>query len=58
MKVTIKKTIARLEKEKNMLAKRRDSMREFLSEIEELDENCASAIEDLECAIDKLSELV
>lgn len=54
----INKTIKRLEKEKANLAKNRDSIREFLGELEELDENCSQAIEDIECAVDKLSELV
>jgi hypothetical protein len=47
MKITIKNCIKRLEKEKK-----------FLDELQELDENCSSAIEDIECAVDKLSELV
>lgn len=58
MKITIKNCIKRLEKEKDLLAKRRDSIREFLNELEELDENASRAIEDIECAVDKLSELV
>jgi predicted nucleic acid-binding Zn-ribbon protein len=58
MKITIKNCIKRLEKEKDLLAKRRDSIREYLDELSELDENCQSAIEDIECAVDKLSELV
>jgi predicted nucleic acid-binding Zn-ribbon protein len=58
MKLTIKNCIKRLEREKDILAKRRDSIREFLDELQELDDNCSSAIEDIECAVDKLSELV
>jgi len=58
MKITIKNCIKRLEKEKELLAKRRDSIREYLDELNDLDENCSSAIEDIQCAVDKLSELV
>ena len=58
MKIIIKNCIKRLEKEKDLLAKRRDSIREYLNELNDLDENCSSAIEDIESAVDKLSELV
>lgn len=58
MKITIKNCIKRLEKEKDLLAKRRDSIREFLDELQELDDICDASIADIECAIDKLSELV
>lgn len=58
MKITIKNCIKRLEKEKDLLAKRRDSIREFLNELEDLADNCDAAIEDIECAVDKLSEFV
>jgi hypothetical protein len=54
----IKNTIKRLEKEKEKLAKNRDSLRAFRYEMEELEDCCKGAIEDLELAIDRLSELV
>jgi len=58
MKITIKNWIKRLEKEKELLGKRRDSIRTFLDELQELDDNCSSAIDDIDSAVEKLSELV
>lgn len=58
MKITIKNCIKRLEKEKELLGKRRDSIRTFLDELQELDDNCSSAIDDIDSAVEKLSELV
>jgi hypothetical protein len=58
MKITIKNCIKRLEKEKDLLTKRRDSIREYLDELQELDDICDAAIADIEAAVDKLSELV
>jgi predicted nucleic acid-binding Zn-ribbon protein len=58
MKITIKNCIKRLEKEKNLLAKRRDSIRKYLDELQDLDDTCLAAIEDIDRAVDKLSELV
>ena len=58
MKITIKNCIKRLEKEKEFLGTRWDSLREFRYEIQDLQDHCEQAIEDLESAIDSLSELV
>lgn len=58
MKAIVNRTIKKLEKEKELLGKRRDSLRALLSEIEDLAEHCDTAIEDLERAVDSLSELV
>ncbi len=55
---TIATAIRALEKEKQALAKRRDALRALSSELDDLKESCESAFEDLECCIDKLSELV
>ena len=58
MKITVKNCIKRLEKEKALLGKRRDSIREYLDELQDLDDTCLAAIEDIDRAVDKLSELV
>ena len=58
MKITVKNCIKRLEKEKDLLGKRRDSIREYLDELQDLDDTCLAAIEDIDRAVDKLSELV
>jgi predicted nucleic acid-binding Zn-ribbon protein len=54
----IKLAIQKIENEKILLAKRRDSMRDLLDELEELVGNCDRAIEDMDHAVDALSELV
>jgi len=58
MKITIKNCIKRLDRELDLLAKRRDSIREVLDELQGLDDTCSQAIEDIESAVDTLSELV
>ena len=50
--------IKKIEVHKTRIAKERDQLRDLISELEGLNEICASAHDDLEYAIDKLSELV
>jgi predicted nucleic acid-binding Zn-ribbon protein len=55
MKVqTIKKA---LEKHRDRIGKERDALRDLESEITDLKETCERAYDDINCAIDALSEL-
>ena len=54
----IDKTIKQLANRQEGLAKERDKLRELLDEITSQLENCDYAIECIESAVDKLSELV
>jgi len=56
--MTTKQIIKQLEIQKNRIIKARDTMREFLSEYEQLADNSDEAICDIEDAVDKLSETV
>jgi len=48
--------IKQLEKHRDKIGKDRDALRDFLDEVESLKETCDRAYQDLECAIDALSE--
>jgi len=48
--------IKQLEKHRDRIGKERDSLREFLDEVESLKETCDRAYEGIQCAIDALSE--
>lgn len=50
--------IKKIEAHKARIAKDRDSLRDLIMELEGLQDICASAHDDLEYAVDKLSELV
>ena len=50
--------IKELEVRKAAVAAERDKLRDFIGEAEELAENCDTAADDIQSAIDKLSELV
>lgn len=54
----IKDILASLEKEKIKLAERRDRLRELVADVEELEDTANGALDDVEVAIDKLSNLV
>ena len=54
----IDKTIKQLAKRQVGLAKERDQLRELLYEVQSQLENCEYAIECIDAAVDKLSELV
>lgn len=48
--------IKQLEKHRDKIGKDRDALRDFLDEVESLKETCDRAYEDLQCAIEALSE--
>ena len=54
----LKKCISLLEQRKNNIAKERDKLREILAEYEEMIDCSERAIENLDGAIEALSELV
>lgn len=56
MSASVRGQIKRLEKERDVLARSRDRLREFLSEIEELCEIASDAHDNIEYAIERLSE--
>ena len=53
----VKEWINKLEEHKTAIGKERDGLQELLSEIEELEENCNIAIDDIDGAIESLSYL-
>lgn len=57
-KTQIKTIIKKIEKHQQAVAKQRDSLDDFISEIEGLKFSCESAWDDLQRARDALSELV
>jgi len=54
----IRKVIKQIEAHKAKVAKERDALREILDGIADLDDSFSRAIDDLDSAIDALSELV
>ena len=48
--------IKQLEKHRDKIGKDRDALRDFEAEVENLRETCERAYEDLQCAIEALSE--
>jgi len=59
MKIRGTKTfIVKLEASKKKLAKERDALRDLISEYEDIAESADSAIQDIENAIDTLSQYV
>ena len=54
----LKTIIKKIELHKTRIAKERDQLRDLIMELEGLEESCASAHDDLEYAVDKLSEMV
>lgn len=56
--MNIKRAIVQLETRRKAVAKERDKLQDLKSEMDELEECCARAHDDLENAIDALSELV
>ena len=52
-----KTMIKQLESRKHSIEKERDKLDEFISEAEDLKEVCMTAYENIQCAIDALSEL-
>ena len=55
---SLKAAIRQIKKEQEIISKARDRLRELRYEVEELEDNATQGIDDLEVAIDKLSELV
>lgn len=53
----VKEWINKLEEHKTAIGKKRDELRELLSEIEEVSDNCGLAIDDIDGAIESLSYL-
>lgn len=57
-----KRTVSALKKQieasKRRIAKERDLLRDYISEVEEIAENCDEAVDDLERAADALSDLL
>lgn len=51
------KLIARLRKHQLVIAKERDALRDTVAEYQDVLDGCARAHDDLDCAIDALSEL-
>lgn len=56
--MNIKNCIRELEERKVAIANERDKLRELLSDLEQLEDNCDEAIENIDRAIDAISELV
>jgi DNA repair ATPase RecN len=56
MKKTYTKMVAQILKSQERIAKERDRLRDIAEEAESLREDCDMAWQDLQCAIDKLSE--
>ena len=56
--VPTKAVLKRIEKLKKDIAKRRDDLRDLVSEMEQLSENCDTAVDHLTSAADALSELL
>ena len=54
--MTLKSIMKQLEKHRDRISKERDSLRDVVLEYESLAEVCDTAIEDLNRAIDSLSE--
>jgi hypothetical protein len=52
------KIIKEIEKHMKAVAKERDALDEFISNLESLEEDCERAYQSLECARDDLSRLV
>jgi len=48
--------IRKLERERDAIAKRRDRLRELVEEWTALEDSCSMALDDLQSAIDRLSE--
>ena len=53
----IKTIMQTIEKRKVAIGKERDKLRDFISELEELEETCSRAYDDLQNAVHALSEL-
>ena len=58
MTINVKKVMAALEREKVKIAASRDKLRDLEGDIQGLRESCERAVEDIERAVDALSELV
>jgi len=54
--MTKEEIIAAVKKSKEVIAKERDTLRDLISDAEEILWNCESAVEELERAVDILSE--
>lgn len=56
--MTLKRIVTKLEKERKLLATRRDNIRLILEELEALDDSAERGLQLLDDAIDALSEYV
>ncbi len=57
MKINVKKVIASLERERVKISASRDRLRDLECDIQGLRDSCDRAVEDIERAVDALSEL-
>lgn len=56
--MNVKKVLSELDKRKKSIAVQRDKLRDLGYEIANMEDNCSDAIENIERAIDAMSEMV